>query len=244
MGRRLPTSRGSGSGTLVREPVVTIPRWWIVVRWLLSPVGRLLMACLRHPVPSGLVLFALALYGYVGQRTFVGGALVLSAIGAECTVRVESTVAGLNGSDLLLDQPPKSDAGRRVVAFPAYLRPMLDDHLKSYTGEGADSYVFTRPKGTALRRSNFRPVWVKATADAGLASVRVHDLRHTGATIAAQSGATLRELMNRIGHSTARAAINYQHAANGRDQEIATALDKLIKKERGKKRPAGESREE
>lgn len=151
----------------------------------------------------------------------------------ECTVRVESTVVELNGSKLLLDQPPKSDAGRRVVAFPAYLRPMLDDHLKRYTGEGADSYVFTSPKGTVLRRSNFRPVWVKATANAGLAGVRVHDLLHTGATIAAQTGATLRELMNRIGRSTARAAINYQHAANGRDQEIATALDKLIKKERG-----------
>lgn len=78
-----------------------------------------------------------------------------------------------------------------------------------------------------------RTVWVKATADGGLAGVRAYDLRHTGATIAAQTGAALRELMNRIGHSTARAAINYQHAANGRDKEIATALDKLIKKERG-----------
>jgi integrase len=154
----------------------------------------------------------------------------------ECTVRVETTVVELNGSKLLLDQPPKSDAGRRVVAFPAYLRPALAAHLKNYTGEGADSYVFTSPRGTVLRRSNFRPVWIKAAADAGLAGVRVHDLRHTGATIAAQTGATLKELMNRIGHSTARAAINYQHAANGRDQEIASALDKLIKKEQGKKR--------
>ncbi len=67
-------------GTLVREPVVTVSRWWIVVRWLLSPVGRLLATCLRHPVLSGLVLFTLALYDYVGERTFVGGALVLSVL--------------------------------------------------------------------------------------------------------------------------------------------------------------------
>lgn len=67
-------------GTLVREPVVTVPRWWIVVRWLLTPVGRLLMVCLRHPVPSGLVLFTLAMYGYVGERAFVGGALVLAVL--------------------------------------------------------------------------------------------------------------------------------------------------------------------
>jgi integrase len=165
-----------------------------------------------------------------------------------CTVRVETTVVELNGSTLLLDQPPKSEAGRRVVSFPAYLRPVLEAHMKAYTGEGADSYVFTSPKGAVLRRSNFRPVWIKALADAGLVGVRVHDLRHTGAAIAAQTGATLKELMNRIGHSTARAAINYQHAADGRDQEIASALDKLIKKEQGKRRaakrrPSGKRRE-
>ena len=67
-------------GTLVREPVVTVPRWWILVRWLLAPVGRLLMVCLRHPVPSGLILLTVALYGYVGERAFVGGALVLAVL--------------------------------------------------------------------------------------------------------------------------------------------------------------------
>lgn len=67
-------------GTLVREPVVTIPRWWIIVRWLLTPIGRLLMMCLRHPVPSGLALFTVTLYGYVGERAFLGGALVLAVL--------------------------------------------------------------------------------------------------------------------------------------------------------------------
>jgi S-DNA-T family DNA segregation ATPase FtsK/SpoIIIE len=64
-------------GTLVREPVVSMPRWWIVVRWLFSPLGRLAAMCLRHPVTSGIVLFTIALYGYVGERAFVGGALAL-----------------------------------------------------------------------------------------------------------------------------------------------------------------------
>src|SRR5258708_7228988 len=34
----------------------------------------------HHPIPSGLVLFVAAVYGYVGERTFVGGALVLSVL--------------------------------------------------------------------------------------------------------------------------------------------------------------------
>ncbi len=87
-----------------------------------------------------------------------------------------------------------------------------------------------------LRRANFRATWLEAVKAAGLSEVRFHDLRHMGATIAAQTGATLKELMNRIGHSTEKAALNYQHAAKGRDQEIASALDKLIKKETQKGR--------
>jgi integrase len=52
-------------------------------------------------------------------------------------------------------------------------------------------------------------------------------LRHTGATMAAQKGATLAELMNRLGHSTPQAAMKYQHAADGRDKAIAAALSQM-----------------
>lgn len=152
-----------------------------------------------------------------------------------CTVRVETTVIELGGT-LLTDQEPKSEAGRRVVAFPDQLRPVLVAHLRDYVADDPDAYVFTSPRGSVLRRSNFRDEWIKATTAAGAAGFRFHDLRHTGATVAAQTGATLRELMNRVGHSTTRAAIIYQHAADGRDQKIAAALDKLIKAEQSKKR--------
>jgi integrase len=47
----------------------------------------------------------------------------------------------------------------------------------------------------------------------GVEHVHFHDLRHTAGTLSAQAGATLKELMARIGHSTPRAAMRYQHAA-------------------------------
>ena len=53
------------------------------------------------------------------------------------------------------------------------------------------------------------------------------DLRHTGATMAAQAGATLAELMNRLGHANAVAALIYQHAAAGRDEQIARRLSAM-----------------
>lgn len=159
-----------------------------------------------------------------------------------CTVRVESIIVELGSGQMLKDQAPKSEAGRRTVAFPAELKPVMEAHLADFVGVEATAYVFTSPRGMVMRRANFRADWVAAVKAAGLSDVRFHDLRHTGATIAAQTGATLKELMLRIGHSTEMAALNYQHAAKGRDQEIASALNKLIKKERGVRTGRGRKR--
>ena len=58
--------------------------------------------------------------------------------------------------------------------------------------------------------------------------LHLHDLRHTGGTLTAQTGATLKEIMSRIGHSSTRAAMIYQHATDERDQRIAEALNAMI----------------
>ena len=56
---------------------------------------------------------------------------------------------------------------------------------------------------------------------------RFHDLRHTGQTLAASTGATTKDLMRRLGHASPAAAYRYLHAVDGRDAEIASALSKL-----------------
>lgn len=140
---------------------------------------------------------------------------------------------GRDGSPALFDKAPKSSAGVRTVAFPAELLPDVTQHLDAYAGPGRDGLVFLGPRGGQLRRSNFRDDWIVARTKAGItADVHFHDLRHTGNTLAA-SGASLRELMTRMGHSTPRAALIYQHMVNGRDREIADRLGSMIRKERG-----------
>lgn len=64
---------------------------------------------------------------------------------------------------------------------------------------------------------------------AGRPVLRLHDLRHTGATMGDQAGATLAELVNRLGHSDVRAALIYQHAAADRDAELAPKLSEMAK---------------
>ncbi|MFC4513353.1 MULTISPECIES: tyrosine-type recombinase/integrase [Streptomyces] len=133
----------------------------------------------------------------------------------------------------LFDKAPKSGAGIRPVAFPAELVPDVEQHLDRFAGGGRDGHVFIGPRGGRLRRSNFRDDWITARRKAGIADgVHFHDLRHTGNTLAA-SGASLRELMTRMGHSTPRAALIYQHMVNGRDREIADRLGAAIRKTRG-----------
>jgi len=61
------------------------------------------------------------------------------------------------------------------------------------------------------------------------ASRRTHDLRHTGNNLAAEQGASLRELMERMGHSSTRAALIYLHATRERDEATAACMGKLLR---------------
>jgi integrase len=121
---------------------------------------------------------------------------------------------------------PKTAAGVRDVAIPPHIRPMLKAHLKNHVGRAGDSLLFG-DDGTHLRADRYRTHWEKARAAIGKPNLRVHDLRHVGAVLAAQSGATTAELMHRLGHTTPQMALRYQHVAEGRDAEIAERLSKL-----------------
>jgi integrase len=124
-------------------------------------------------------------------------------------------------------EDPKSRAGKRSLTFPAEIRPDLQEHLDRYAEPGARGLVFVGPKGGKLRRQNFRPIWLAACAAAGMPDAHFHDLRHTGGTNTAYTGATTKELMARLGHSSPRAALIYQHATRERDKAIADALGKI-----------------
>jgi integrase len=103
------------------------------------------------------------------------------------------------------------------------ISPMVGWHLQR-AEPGPDGRVFLGPKGATPQRSNFNRIWQKALRDAGVAGLRFHDLRHTGNSLAASTGASLRELMDRMGHGSARAAMIYQHATRDRGREIADAI--------------------
>jgi integrase len=92
--------------------------------------------------------------------------------------------------------------------------------------------VFVGVKGGQLRRSNFSKPWAQALTKAGVPDdLHVHDLRHTGNTLTAEAGASLGELMNRMGHSSTRAARIYLHTREEREQQLAATLDRMARQE-------------
>jgi integrase len=125
--------------------------------------------------------------------------------------------------------PPKTAAGQRVVTLPAVAVAALADHLDEFAAPGLDGLVFPSGRGTYLQRSNFsRLVWRPAVYQLGLDGLRFHDLRHTAATLAAAAGATTKELMERMGHTSPVVALRYQHVMADRQAALASAMDLLV----------------
>jgi integrase len=141
------------------------------------------------------------------------------------TMTIDRQYVELRDGTLVLDTP-KSAAGVRTVHIPPHLLPELREHLQRYTTPSS-TVVFPNTKDQPIRRASFRSVWLLARRRAGLPELRFHDLRHTGNTLAAATGASTKELMARMGHASMRAALIYQHATTDRDAAIAVALSQL-----------------
>jgi integrase len=100
--------------------------------------------------------------------------------------------------------------------------------LDQFTGKATDALVFTGARGKPIQHSHFcQRVWRPAADALGMTGVHVHDLRHMGNILSAAAGASLRELMDRMGHASTRAALIYLHGSDERQRKIASNLDVL-----------------
>ncbi|WP_407703345.1 tyrosine-type recombinase/integrase [Tessaracoccus antarcticus] len=147
-------------------------------------------------------------------------------VAADGTVlRVRRGVTWVAGQAIV--GPPKSEAGSRDVTIPPHLVEPLRKHVAAWAEPGLNGLIFPAVGGGHLNHGTFHKHYRRARDAAGRSDLRLHDLRHTGAVFAAQAGATTRELMDRLGHSTAEMAMRYQHVADGRQVEIARRLSQF-----------------
>ncbi len=145
----------------------------------------------------------------------------------EGVLRVRRAVTWVDGKPVT--GVPKSEAGVRVVAIPPHLFASVAEQLPQHAGKGRDGLLFPASDGVSpMTHDMLKRPFDRARQAAGRPDLRFHDLRHTGAVLAAQTGATLAELMARLGHATPGAAMVYLHARTERDTELAAALGRAM----------------
>lgn len=128
--------------------------------------------------------------------------------------------------------PPKTESGERTVSLDPTTFGILAKHLATFTGPEDDALVFRSVKGSPLLNRYFHPSWDRAKRKAEIdPETHFHDLRHLAGTTAASAGASTKEIMARLGHSTPDASLRYLKATESRDIEIAGLMADRIAKE-------------
>lgn len=145
------------------------------------------------------------------------------------TITVVEQVQVVSGRHVI--SSPKSSASRRSVALPGSVADALEAHLAVYAELGTEALVFPAPEGGFLRLENFRKrAWTPAVGTAGVAPLRIHDLRHTCATLAIAAGADVKVLQRMLGHASAALTLDrYGHLLPGQAESVADRLDEMAR---------------
>ncbi|MFJ3600380.1 tyrosine-type recombinase/integrase [Streptomyces sp. NPDC090126] len=136
----------------------------------------------------------------------------------------------------------KSRAGRRVVGLPAQLADLLTAHQMKQEAERLEAggkwadegWLFATPDGRGTSTRTDYDDWKELLAAAGVRDGRLHDARHTAATVLLILGVSERAVMGLMGWSTTAMAARYQHMVDTVRTDVARQVDGLIWK------PAGE----
>lgn len=144
-----------------------------------------------------------------GLRSGEAAGLRLSNLDLDAgTLTVAGHLQQLGGR--LVAGPPKSDAGRRVIALDRTTITALREHrIRQQAERGAagtrraeTGYVFTTVTGTPFWPDRMTRLFAKLFAASGLPPVTLHGLRHGAATLALAAGADLKIVQDQLGHST------------------------------------------
>jgi integrase len=126
---------------------------------------------------------------------------------------------------------PKTAAGHRTVALPGFVALALAAHRRAAADlpRNVDGLVFTRADGQPMNQSTVQRAFATACRKAGLPRTRLHDLRHTAATLLLGSGASLDDVKRVMGHSSIAITSDvYGHRVEGRARELAATLNRAL----------------
>lgn len=136
----------------------------------------------------------------------------------------------------LVDADVKSRAGRRGIVLPTQLCGLLEQHRGEQAREREHAgtlwedggWMFAQPNGRPIDPTMDRNEWKRLLADAGIRDARLHDARHTAATVLLLLGVSERAAMELMGWSHSAMAKRYQHVTAVLRQDIAMRLNGFL----------------
>lgn len=153
------------------------------------------------------------------------------------TLAIEATRVVVDGKPV--DSDGKSDSGWRVISLDAFttsaLRTyvaMLDEERTAFGADYPDhGMLMCFEDGRCLHPDTITRRFNRLVDRAGVPRIRLHDVRHTYATLAMDSGIDPKIVSDRVGHSNMAVTLQiYTHRSSGRDREAAEQLGELIRR--------------
>jgi integrase len=135
----------------------------------------------------------------------------------------------IDGRGVVLDLPPKSEAGYRRIPLAPETVEAVARHLGAYGSTGG--LVVTTASGMPVRRQHFDQMWIKAKARAGMEhrELRFHDLRHRYASVLIESGLDALTVKTLLGHSSIEETFGtYGHMFPNQEERAALAISEAI----------------
>lgn len=161
---------------------------------------------------------------YTGIRSGELLALTPADILPDKRISINKNYAKVKGKELIL--VPKTTKGKRTISIPDFLYDDIQTYISKLYGIKDEDRIFYFTK-SALSKE-----FKKSTAKAGLEQIRVHDLRHSHASMLIEMGFQPLEIKERLGHESIKTTLDtYSHLYPDKDIKLASALNKLRRPE-------------
>ena len=202
----------------VELPVVTVEEMRFLTHQQVEAVGERIRADLV------VLVFLLA---YTGLRFGEAAALTVRMVDlGKRRIRVAASVTRVDG---VMVWGTTKGRKARSVPIPAFLAPLLAAQMR---GKKPRDLVFTNLSGEVIAPGVLRRPLARAAAEIGVEGFRIHDLRHTAASLAIAAGADVKVLQEMLGHESATETLNrYGHMFPDRLDLVAEALNSARERE-------------
>lgn len=141
-------------------------------------------------------------------------------------IKISKSASSGDGAHGMIITPPKTDSSNRTVVLPECLTKELDEYLAEKEG-----YLFGGEKPTSSCAYNV--AFYSAIKKAGVKRIRIHDLRHSHASILIASGIPVTDVAKRLGHSTPKTTLDvYSHCLDKGEDNVISVLNGLLNKKK------------